>query len=144
MRLPAVVFHSIGSDVTIEIAALAALDGVRVHGHVPNLDFAMDGMRVAVAPLRFGAGVKGKINLSMAHGQPVVATACAVEGMHLQDGIDVLVADEAQTFAESVVRLYEDEELWNRLSQKGLENVTQHFSMDAARAVVRRVFLSET
>jgi glycosyltransferase involved in cell wall biosynthesis len=98
-------------------------------------------MRIAVAPLRFGAGVKGKINLSMAHGQPVVATRCAVEGMHLQDGVDVLVADDAQGFADAVVHLYGDEALWNRLSRNGLENVARHFSLDAARDVVRRVFL---
>ena len=53
-------------------------EGIVVHGHVPDLAPYMDGARVAVAPLRFGAGVKGKVNLSMAHGQPVVATPCAV------------------------------------------------------------------
>ena len=139
-RLPGVVFHCIGGDVTDSIAALEQ-EGVVVHGHVPNLDPAMNGVRIAVAPLRFGAGVKGKINLSMAHGQPVVATSCAVEGMHLQDGVDVLVADDAQAFADAIVRLYGDEELWNQLSRNGLENVDRHFSLDAARDVVRQVFL---
>lgn len=139
-HLPDVVFHCIGGDVPDSIAALGKQEGVTVHGHVPNLDSAMDGMRIAVAPLRFGAGVKGKINLSMAHGQPVVATRCAVEGMHLQEGTDVLVADEAQAFADAIVRLYGDEDLWNRLSRNGLENVARHFSMDAARGVVRKIF----
>jgi glycosyltransferase involved in cell wall biosynthesis len=139
-RLPNAVFHCIGGDVPDSIAALAQ-EGVIVHGHVPDLAPAMDGMRIAVAPLRFGAGVKGKINLSMAHGQPVVATSCAVEGMHLQDGVDVLVADEPQAFVDAVVRLYGDEELWSRLSRNGLENVARHFSMDAARETVRKIFL---
>jgi glycosyltransferase involved in cell wall biosynthesis len=139
-RLPGVVFHCIGGEVPDSIAALAQ-EGVVVHGHVPNLDPAMDGMRIAVAPLRFGAGVKGKINLSMAHGQPVVATSCAVEGMHLQDGVDVLVADDAQAFADAVVRLYSDEELWNRLARNGLDNVARYFSLEAARNTVRAVFL---
>jgi glycosyltransferase involved in cell wall biosynthesis len=102
----------------------------------------MDGGRLAVAPLRFGAGVKGKINLSMAHGQPVVATACAVEGMHLRDGEDVLVADDPQAFADAVVHLYEDEALWTTLARNGLDNVQRHFSLDAARETVRRVFFS--
>ncbi|MET1162513.1 MAG: glycosyltransferase, partial [Pseudoxanthomonas sp.] len=142
LHLPDVVFHCIGGDVPESIMVLGRQRGVVVHGHVPNLDFAMDGMRIAVAPLRFGAGVKGKINLSMAHGQPVVATHCAVEGMHLQDGIDVRVADQAQAFADAVVHLYEDEETWNRLSRNGLENVSRYFSLDAAREVGRRVFLN--
>ena len=140
-RLPDVAFHCIGAEPPPAVAALASRQGVVVHGHVPDITPYMDGARIALAPLRFGAGVKGKINLSMAHGQPVVATSCAVEGMHLQAGEDVLVADTAEAFAEAIVRLYGDESLWRRLASNGLANVEQHFSMDAAREVVRRVFL---
>lgn len=140
--LPDVVFHCIGGDVPVEIAALSARDGVVVHGHVADIAPYMDGCRVAVAPLRFGAGVKGKVNLSMAHGQPVVATTCAVEGMHLRDGHDVLVADDASAFAEAVVRLYGDAVLWDQLAANGLANVATHFSVGAARETVRRVFFS--
>ncbi|WP_462115489.1 glycosyltransferase [Lysobacter xanthus] len=135
---PDIAFHCIGADTPAEIAALAAIPGVRVHGHVPDLDPFMDGVRIAVAPLRFGAGVKGKVNLSMAHGQPVVATGCAVEGMHLRDGEDVLVADTPQAFAAAVLRLYGDEALWSRLAANGLDNVRRHFSADAARETMLR------
>jgi GT2 family glycosyltransferase/glycosyltransferase involved in cell wall biosynthesis len=140
-RLPEVRFHCIGSHTPPEIDALAAVPGVIVHGHVADIDPYMDGCRIAVASLRYGAGVKGKVNLSMAHGQPVVATGCAVEGMHLHDGTDVLVGDSAEAFADAVVRLYRDEALWSTLSRNGLESVAAHFSLDAARDTVRRVFL---
>ncbi|MGY4517066.1 glycosyltransferase [Lysobacter sp. HA18] len=132
------VFHCIGAGAPSDVQALAGVEGVRLHGHVPDLAPFMDGARVAIAPLRFGAGVKGKVNLSMAHGQPVVATSCAVEGMHLRDGDDVLVADTPDTFAEAVLRAYDDEALWQRLSINGLENVRRHFSADAARDALRR------
>jgi GT2 family glycosyltransferase len=131
-------FHCIGADAPAEITALASVDGVRLHGHVADLDPYMDGARIAVAPLRFGAGVKGKVNLSMAHGQPVIATSCAVEGMHLRDGEDALVADTAEAFADALLRLYDDEALWSRLAANGLDNVRRHFSADAARGAVRR------
>jgi GT2 family glycosyltransferase len=140
-RLPDARFHCIGGDVPAEVAALAASPGVHVHGHVPDLAPYMDGARIAVAPLRFGAGVKGKVNLSMAHGQPVVATSCAVEGMHLRDGVDVAVADDPEAFADAIVALYGDEARWQRLAANGLRNVAEHFSFDAARDVVRRVLL---
>ncbi|MBJ6985367.1 glycosyltransferase [Luteimonas sp. MC1750] len=139
-RLPGVRLHCIGADVPPEVAALADAPGVLVHGYVPDITPYMDGCRLAVAPLRYGAGVKGKVNLSMAHGQPVVATSCAAEGMHLVDGHDVLVADDAQGFAEAVVRAYGDRGLWEQLAANGLENVARHFSANAAREVVRRVF----
>jgi glycosyltransferase involved in cell wall biosynthesis len=140
-QLPEVRFHCIGADVPPALHALAATQpGVVIHGFVPVVIPYMDEVRIAVAPLRFGAGVKGKVNLSMAHGQPVVATTCGVEGMHLRDGEDVLVADDAEAFAAAVVRLYRDEALWQRLSTAGLHNVADHFSLDAARGTVRRVF----
>jgi GT2 family glycosyltransferase len=140
-QLPDVRFHCIGAEPPAEVRALAQQPGIVVHGHVPDLAPYMDRVRVAVAPLRYGAGVKGKVNLSMAHGQPVVATRCAVEGMHLHDGIDVAVADDASGFAQAVVALYRDRERWERQARAGLDNVARHFSLDAAMATVRRVFL---
>jgi O-antigen biosynthesis protein len=103
------------------------------HGHVPDLDALLDASAISVAPLRFGAGVKGKINQSLARGLPVVATACAIEGMHLVDGQDVLVADTADAFADAVVRLVDDDALWRRLRDGGWENTRRFFSRDAAR-----------
>lgn len=140
LRLPEAIFHCIGSNPPPQILALASRPGVQIHGYVEHLEPAMRGMRLSLAPLRFGAGVKGKINLSMAHGQPVVATSMAVEGMHLRDGEEVLIADGPQAFADAVLRLYQDEALWNHLARNGLQNVDRHFSMRAAQATVRRVF----
>nr|WP_261789514.1 glycosyltransferase [Xanthomonas oryzae] len=143
-QLPDVVFHCIGADLPDALKLLAdECTGVQLHGHVPDLVPFMDNARIAVAPLRFGAGVKGKINLSMAHGQPVVGTTCAVEGMHLRDGEDVCVADDANAFAAAIVRLYQDAALWQRLADNGLRNVAEYFSLDAARATVRALFIAE-
>lgn len=137
-RLPEVRLHLIGAEPSAEVAALAQVPGLLVHGFVPDIAPYMDGCRLALAPLRYGAGVKGKINLSMAHGQPVVATGCAVEGMHLQDGRDVRVADSAEAFADATVALYTDAAAWSRLSEAGRTNVARHFSFDAARAALAR------
>lgn len=139
--LPTVELHCIGAGAPNALLDLAGQQpGVRMHGFVEDIVPYMASVRIAVAPLRFGAGVKGKINLSMAHGQPVVGTSCAVEGMHLVDGVDALVADDAEAFAAAVVRLYSDPVLWQRLAEGGLANVTEHFSMEAAREGIRRTF----
>lgn len=138
--LPDVRFHCIGGDVGPAIEALSEHEGVIVHGYVPDIAPYMDGCRIAIAPLRYGAGVKGKVNLSMAHGQPVVATSTAVEGMYLRHGHDVLVADGADDFADAVIQLYGDATLWMELSINGHENIRRHFSPDAARDTVRAVF----
>jgi glycosyltransferase involved in cell wall biosynthesis len=56
-----------------------------------------------------------------------------VEGLFARPGEDILVAEGAGEFASAVVRLYQDEELWNRISAGGLENVRAYFSIDTAR-----------
>jgi GT2 family glycosyltransferase/glycosyltransferase involved in cell wall biosynthesis len=136
--LPDVRLHVIGSKVPDAIRDLAD-EQVLVHGFVEDITSYMDGCRVSVAPLRYGAGVKGKINTAMSYGLPVVATTLGVEGMHVRDGDDVLVADSPAAFAAAVARLYRDEALWKRLSTNGLVNVEKHFSFAAARTAVQRI-----
>ncbi|CAF2120977.1 unnamed protein product [Rotaria magnacalcarata] len=93
--------------------------------------------RVAIAPLRVGAGVKGKINQAMKLGVPIVATPIAVEGMNVNDGQDCLVADSPRDFARSIISLFQDCHLWERLSHGGYNNVIEHFSTKRAeRALI--------
>ena len=138
--LPGLRFHIIGSKIVDEVLALAA-DDVIIHGYVEDIAPFMDNCRISVAPLRYGAGVKGKVNMAMSYGLPVAGTPIAVEGMHVTIGEDVLVAETAEGLAAEIVRLYSDEALWNCLSANGLANVERHFSFDSARAAVQR-FLS--
>ncbi|MBS0570055.1 MAG: glycosyltransferase [Proteobacteria bacterium] len=133
--LPDVVFHVIGSKAPKSILELAH-DGVQVHGFVADIAPFMDSCRLALAPLRYGAGVKGKINMAMSHGLPVVATTPAAEGMHARNGVDLLVADSPEGFAAAIVRAYADAALWTKLSDNGLANVREHFSFDAARVAL--------
>lgn len=140
-REPGIALDVVGMDPPEELKRAGQRAGVRIHGHVPDLDPLLGRARVSIAPLRFGAGVKGKVNQAMAHGLPVVATTTAVEGMHLQHETDVLIADDAQSFADAVLRLHADPDTWQRLAHHGLDNVRQHFSLDAARAVVRQALL---
>ena len=99
-----------------------------------------------IAPLRFGAGVKGKITQSLSRGLPIVATSVAVDGMELCTGENVLVADTPEAFAAGVERLYRDEELWTRLSHGGREVARRLYSIDAAntgvQALVQRLSLT--
>lgn len=124
--------HVIGAAPPAEIRALAR-PGLEIHGHVPDVRPFFDRCRLSVAPLRYGAGVKGKINQSLAHGLPVVATTQAAEGMFLEDGTSVLLADDPRAFADAVLRLYRDPALWERLSRAGLLVMEDHFSFAAAR-----------
>ena len=136
-ELPELRFHLIGSKAPAEVRALGELPGVVFHGFVEDIEPFLDGCRLAVAPLRYGAGVKGKVNMSMSYGQPVVATGIAVEGMFAEPGRDVLTAETPEDFAAQVIRAYRDEVLWTQLSDNGVANVSRHFSFDAARQALR-------
>lgn len=136
--LPAARFIVIGSDPPPEVVRLAS-DKVRILGHVPDVDPYLEGCRLSVAPLRFGAGVKGKINQSLARGLPVVATPLAAEGMFLVDGESALIAADTEGFAAATLRLYRDAALWYRLSRGGLAVMQEHFSFEAARKAVTDV-----
>jgi GT2 family glycosyltransferase len=138
-RLPGITSYLIGSNPPPAIAKLEG-DGIEVLGFVPEIDPWFDKCRLSVSPLRYGAGVKGKINHSMSRGLPVVATATSVEGMHLVDGEEVLVAESPDAFADAIARAYRDEALWNRLSAGGIANVRAHFSPDAARVSIAEAF----
>lgn len=138
-RLPDTKFYIIGDKAPPEIVALAS-DRIIVAGLQRDVRSFFDSVRLSVAPLRFGAGIKGKINQSLAFGVPVVATSIAVEGMNLADHEHVLVADEPQDFARALIELYESEELWKRLSQNGISKTQELYSTDAAREKLEFLF----
>src|SRR5450830_670518 len=134
-RLPELVFTVVGSHMPARIQAMTG-PGVNIVGYVEDVNPLIAQARISVAPLRYGAGVKGKVNQAMAHGLPVVATGVASEGMGLRPGVDLLVADDPQTYADEIVRLYGDEALWNSLAANGRANIPRHFSRaNAAKAL---------
>jgi O-antigen biosynthesis protein len=127
-KLPEVKFYILGSNVTEEILALAT-DDVVVVGYVEDLSHYLDRCRMSVVPLRYGAGMKGKIGTSMSYGVPCVATSIAVEGLGLKRGENILVGDTPENFAQEVVTLYTDKRLWEHLSISGLSFVETHWSI---------------
>lgn len=122
----------IGSNAPPALQKYAADDFV-IAGFVPDVTPYYDAARLSIAPLRYGAGVKGKVNIAMQYGVPVVATSPSVEGMYLHDGVDVLRADDAAAFAEAMIRANRDEALWNTLRENGLQNIETYFSRATAR-----------
>jgi glycosyltransferase involved in cell wall biosynthesis len=135
-------FYIIGEKAPPEIVALAT-ERIIVTGLQTDVRPFFDSVKLSVAPLRFGAGVKGKINQSMAFGVPVVATSLAVEGTALSDREEILVADEPEDFARALIELYESEELWERLSENGIRKTRALYSTDAARKKLEFLFSND-
>jgi len=118
----------VGSHPPREVQALAS-PLVDIAGWVEDLQPLLDQSRLMLAPLRYGAGLKGKITQALSVGLPVVTTAIGAEGLDGADGEFVLVAEESQELADHVVRVYRDDELWRRLSRAGQELVERQCSL---------------
>ncbi len=129
-KLPDVKLHIIGSNPTGDIYRLESED-VIVVGYVEDLGERMERHRISVAPLRYGAGIKGKVVSSLAHGLPCVASPIAVEGMEVELDENVLVGEDPAAFAQAVINLYSDEALWQKLSDNGLDYVESRYSLAA-------------
>jgi len=98
-----------------------------VTGFVPDIRAQYLQSVVAVAPIRFGAGTLNKILEPMALGIPVVATSVATEGLPIIDGKDVLIADSADDFADSVIRVLNDSLLQTSLGSNGQSIVRKKY-----------------
>lgn len=129
-----------GSNPGLEVQALAKEPGVEVLGYVADLEPLFGAVRICVAPLRYGAGVKGKVGQSMTHGVPVVATKIGAEGMGLVHGEHALVADDPAAFAEDVLRLMKDDVLWRKLQWKALTHIMTRFSVEALSQKMKELF----
>ena len=132
-------FYIIGDKAPPEIVALAN-EKIIVAGLQRDVRPFFNSVRLSVAPVRFGAGVKGKINQSMAFGVPVVATSVAVEGTGLRDREEILVADKPEDFAKALIGLYQNEQLWNRISENGLNKTRALYSVRCSPQEIRIPF----
>ena len=112
----------------------AGLAHVRVVGWVPSVLPYLQRARISIVPLLHGAGTKRKLIQALMVGTPTVSTNIGVEGLNLQDGEHVLVADNPFTFANSIARLLEDVDLWEHLVRQGQVHITKEHGREAARA----------
>jgi len=121
-EIPDITLTLLGANPPDSVLALES-ERVRVPGFLHDVEPYFTRSRVFVTPVRFGAGMKGKIGQSLGYGLPVVSTSVGVEGFGLKDGENCLVADSDSAFAGAVVRLYRDRELWQKLSTAGVAAV---------------------
>ncbi len=130
--LPQVEFHVVGSKVTDEVKALAKPgNGIIIHGFVSDekLDQLYKQCKLVVVPLRYGAGVKGKVVESLYNGAPIVTTSIGAEGIPFVETA-LEIADEPDCFADRVIRLYQDNERCRRMALATQDYMKRYFSME--------------
>lgn len=107
--------------------------GVRVVGWVPSVLPYIERARVSAIPLLYGAGTKRKMIQTLMVGTPAVTTRIGAEGLALEDGTHVLLAEEPEAFAAKVARLLREEGLWQRIAAEGREHALSLHGRGLAR-----------
>jgi len=130
--LPESKLYIVGSNPPDVIKNLAT-DDIIVTGFVKDLSTFYNECKVMLAPLRYGAGIKGKITQSLARGLPVVTTPIGAEGINLVDSKHCVIANNPDEFAKKAIRVYKEKNLWEALSFNGL-SIARKFSPETARA----------
>lgn len=138
-KIPSVIFYIIGSNMPSSVGSLRSAN-VEPLGFVADVASYFESCRIFVAPLRFGTGMKGKVGQSMSHGLPVVSTQVGAGGMGLRHEKHLLITDDPDDFADLVVRLYNDETLWHRLSAAALTHLDTNYSPAAALKRMTKIF----
>jgi polysaccharide biosynthesis protein PslH len=103
---------------------------LRVTGTIPDIRPWLWGARVSIVPLRIGGGTRLKIYEAMAAGAPVVSTAVGAEGLDVQQGENILLADDPAAFAECCLGLLADEGRRGGLASVARTHVVRHYSWD--------------
>jgi glycosyltransferase involved in cell wall biosynthesis len=135
-RLPDIVLKIYGSDIPDRIQLLAAEDVV-IEGWVADVAQVYANCRVFIAPLRSGAGLKGKVVGAFAHGAPCVLSPIAAEGTGIRDGHEALIAETPHQWAESIVGLHENREMWTRLHDAARRYAASEFNFSKGQRLMQ-------
>lgn len=96
--------------------------------------------KIFIAPLRYGAGFKGKIAKAMSNGIPVVTTEIGAEGIGIIHGVNGLVSsNDSNKFSDNIVNLYTDKDLWQKISNESIKHVERNFSVDNAKTKLSNI-----
>lgn len=139
-KMPDLTITIIGSEAPESIEKMNS-EKFKIAGYVEDIIPFYKNCLASVSPLRFGAGVKGKIGQALEYALPVLTTEIGAEGMFLEDGVTALIAgnDDYQKFADNIIEICTCKELWNTLhnnSEKGI----YPFSIDAQKDEIFKLF----
>ena len=131
---PEIMVTLLGNNPSPEVLALAG-DRVTVTGYIDDVSPYFLSHKLSVSPLRYGAGMKGKIGHSLEYSLPVVSTNIGTEGMNIVTEEHILEANDAHSFAQQIVRLYNNASLWNLISSNSSTAIAPYSPAAIEKAV---------
>jgi hypothetical protein len=140
-RDPELQLHLYGSGLPPELAqAWGAVPGVQVHGWVADVAQVYDRHRLFIAPLRSGAGLKGKVVAAAAHGIPQVLSPLAAEATGLRDGLEVAIATSPEQWMSAISGLLGDPAAWQAMSEAAFTYARHTWSRERGQILMAQAF----
>ncbi|MCG8431214.1 MAG: glycosyltransferase family 4 protein [Candidatus Omnitrophica bacterium] len=138
-QCPDIKLKIIGSNVPGEIRRYAN-ENIEVIGFVPSVSEHLQQSYISVAPLRYGAGMKGKVGEALAHGIPVVTTSFGIQGMELEPGKDVMLAQRPEEYVSRIMALINDRKLYEEMSHNGMRFIRERYTPDAVSRMMDELY----
>jgi glycosyltransferase involved in cell wall biosynthesis len=135
-EVPGIELLLVGSHMPADVSSLAAKDVIPL-GYVPSLDSVFERVQLTIAPLRYGAGLKGKVLESMAAGIPCVMTTVAAEGLDLPAELRSLVADDPEALAKRIAALCRDNAEYRRVVEGCKAHIAANYSPERIDSLLR-------
>jgi glycosyltransferase involved in cell wall biosynthesis len=130
-KIPSAEIHIYGAYPTQQVLQFNNKhEGFYVHGFIEDAAEVLENSRVLLAPLRFGAGIKGKLTSAMKCGIPSVTTSIGSEGMCGELPWNGFIEDDLEKFAVKAVELYTNEEIWKQAQQHGIEIINTMYDKE--------------
>ncbi len=130
-KLPEAKLHIFGAYLPQQIKEIhRPKEGFFVHGWVNDLDEQVQHARVVLAPLRFGAGIKGKLTTGMQNGTPSVTTSVGAEGMTQQHWPGA-IADDPTEIARLAIELYQNQRKWKESQDRGVSIINREYEKES-------------
>lgn len=136
-KLPHIKINIVGSHVPEEIKKLHSNNFI-IHGFVEDVSIFFNSCRLFVAPLQYGAGIKGKIGQSFEYNLPVVTTSIGLEGFNFSPYEEHMVGSINDDYVDKIVNLYSNEKLWNDIKQN-CKLILEPFSVEATEKTLLRI-----
>ncbi len=129
--LPEAEIHIYGAYANQQIHQLHnKKEGFIIKGFAENAKEVVEKAKVVLAPLRFGAGIKGKLTEAMICGAPSITTSIGAEGMHNFLPWNGFIEDDFSAFSTKAIQLYSDEKIWKNAQKNGVEIINQIYDKE--------------
>ncbi len=140
-QLPEAEVHIYGSYLPQQVLEMhRPAIGFYVMGAVADVEITMGKYKLNLAPLRFGAGIKGKLLDGMRYGLPGITTKIGAEGMHGALPWNGGIADQAGDFAKASVALYQNRSAWKSAQQHGVDLINSRYNAaDLSKTLRQRI-----